>query len=71
MSLTMPSDLLHAIEAEKHGEGPLTPPERVELHELELVLASRQRLGLLNAARLAHLRGRANARDSVTNHVHA
>jgi hypothetical protein len=52
------TDLEVAIEAERHGEGPLLPSERLELNELRFVLSERGKLGVLNSARLDHLESR-------------
>lgn len=62
----IPDDLREAIENEKRGSGPLTPMERVDLNELEILRNERGRLSLLNQARLDHLRSRnAASQDPV------
>lgn len=53
-----PPDLQAAIEAERHGTGPLTIQEAVEMNELEITLTQRGRMGMLNTARMDWLRER-------------
>lgn len=55
----LPADLRAEIERQKTGTGPLSQAERVEMNELEIVLEDRGRLGMLNQARLDHLKARA------------
>ena len=54
----IPPDLQAAIEAERHGTGPLSTSEVVEMNELEIVRQQRGRLGMLGTARLEWLKER-------------
>jgi len=56
--MNTPPDLQAAIEAERHGTGPISVSESVEMNELEITLAQRGRLGMLNTARLEWIRER-------------
>lgn len=54
----IPPDLQAAIEAERHGTGPLSATEFVDMNELEIVRQQRGRLGMLGTARLEWLKER-------------
>lgn len=61
----IPPDLQAAIEAERHGTGPLSAPELVEMNELEICRKERGRLGMLGTARLEWLKERFSKHGSV------
>lgn len=60
-----PPDLQAAIEAERHGTGPLDLSELLDMNELEIVRQQRGRLGMLNTARLEWLKERFSKHGSV------
>lgn len=60
----IPPDLQAAIESERHGTGPLSASEVVEMNELEICRQERGRLGMLNTARLEWLRERNRSRPA-------
>ena len=53
--VNIPPDLQASIEAERHGTGPLSVSEAVELSELSWTMRTRGKLELLNTARRAWL----------------
>jgi len=64
--MEIPADLQTAIAGERHGTGPLSVAERVELNELRITKESRGKLGALNTARLAWLEQREKMKANPT-----
>jgi hypothetical protein len=61
----IPDDLRQTMADERHGSGPLSVDERVEMNELLIIREERGRLGLLNATRLDHLIKRSQADNPI------